>query len=40
MKTFIRYAQGRKIGKPNNCKVFWDNKPKGVRTRNFRGDGH
>jgi len=27
--TFSRYAQNRKIGKPNNSKVFGSNKAKG-----------
>ena len=29
--TFIRYAQNRKVGKPNNLKRFASNKTKGLK---------
>jgi hypothetical protein len=33
--TFIRYAQNRKIGKPNNVKVFGAIKPKQDRLKSL-----
>ena len=38
--TFIRYAQYRNIGKPNNLKVFGNNKPKVLIRRAKISKGH
>ena len=38
--TFIRYAQNRKVGKPNNLKVLRASKPKGLNRIAKIASGH
>jgi len=38
--TFTEYVQKRKIGKPNNLKVFGSNKTKGLKHDSQVGQGH